>query len=273
MCSRRHNVRVASVFLSLLWLGSFSLLYPVNDVLSVHHGGTMLFVTPVVTPSPSPRQSDCRRTCCGRVHRPPPPNLISAADRRQLRPWRPPSREVGAAAAAAAPAAAAAAATTTDASPSCATLRGGEGGQCLRGGTGGGGCVRRLQGAAAATTAAAAAAGTWGARLPPPPLPWNGATSWKSSLCVVDRRQPRDGEGQGRGGSRPLRRHARRSRSWRRRVARGSARDRRREMARATAGPAAASGVVAAGAPVVATAVLALLPATRGNAVRRRRDG
>jgi len=35
MSSQRHNVRVASAFLSLLWLGSFRRLCPVNDVLSV----------------------------------------------------------------------------------------------------------------------------------------------------------------------------------------------------------------------------------------------
>jgi len=75
MSSQRHNVRVASIFLSLRWLGSFRRLCPVNDVLSVHYGGTMLVVTRVATPSPPPRQSDCRRTRCGRVHRPPPPHL------------------------------------------------------------------------------------------------------------------------------------------------------------------------------------------------------
>jgi len=176
MSSHRHNVRVASFFLSLLCFDSFRRLRPVNDVLSVHHGGTMLVVTRVATPSPPQRRSDCRRTRCGRVHWLPPHYLKSAADRRQRCPWRAPPREVGAAAAAAA--AAAATAATTDASPSCATLRGGEGGERVRGGAGGGGGARRLQGVAATTTVAAAAASTWGSRLPrgrrgcrPPPRP------------------------------------------------------------------------------------------------------
>jgi len=70
-----------------------------------------------------------------------------------------------------------------------------------------------------------------------------------------------------------VRRHARRSHCRRRRAARGTGRDRRREEARATAGAAAGGGVVAAGAAVVATAVAPLPLATRGSAVRRRRDG
>ena len=124
----------------------------------------MLVVTRVATPSPPPRQSDCRRTRCERVHRLPPPHLKSAADRRQRCPWRAPLREVGAASAAAA--AAAAAAATADASLSCATLRGGEGGERVGGGVGAGGGVRQLQGVAATTAVAAAAASTWGSRLP-----------------------------------------------------------------------------------------------------------
>jgi len=97
LSSQRHNVRVASIFLSLRWLGSFRRLCPVNDVLSVHHGGTMLVVTRVATPSPPPRQSDCRTTRCGRVHRPPPPHLNRrltgssvARGSRRHETWAPP---------------------------------------------------------------------------------------------------------------------------------------------------------------------------------------
>ena len=100
-------------------------LFPVTDDPSLHHGGAMLVVTRAATPTPSPRQSDGRRTHCGRVQRSPPPHRKLAADRWQRRPWRQAPREVGGGGAAAV--------------PSCGTLRGGEGGECVRGGAGGGG--------------------------------------------------------------------------------------------------------------------------------------